>query len=352
MQDVLSFSGLKVNAVDVLRDSRWDEEALQHPQATVFHTSDWAKILKDTYGHTPHYLRFARSEKVVALVPLVEVKSWLTGVRGVCLPFADYCEPLWFEPNLEQVVIEKLREVGRQRGWSHVEIRGSDQLSYPMRPAVTFCAHIMPLGGLETLATSLSSPVRRAIRKATHSGLSTMVLRNSSGLRDYYRLHLQTRRRHGAPPQPYRFFENIHEALISRGAGFYVVGYLDQRPIAAAVFLHTGANALYKFGASDESVQHLRGNNLVMWEGIQTLSKLGCKTLHFGRTTLTNDGLRQFKRGFGPREFPLVYFRIDPETGGGLEARDRASGWQSKIFRALPVFANVKLGNLLYPHLD
>jgi len=36
--------------------------------------------------------------------------------------------------------------------------------------------------------------------------------------------------------------------------------------VAGAIFFHSGGQAIYKFGASDETFQHFRGNNLVMWE--------------------------------------------------------------------------------------
>jgi len=39
---------------------------------------------------------------------------------------------------------------------------------------------------------------------------------------------------------------------------------------------------MYKFGASDSGFQHLRPNNLVMWEGIRHCAERGCERLHFG----------------------------------------------------------------------
>jgi len=39
--------------------------------------------------------------------------------------------------------------------------------------------------------------------------------------------------------------------------------------IASAVYFHFGDKAIYKYGASDRKYQHLRANNLVMWEAIR-----------------------------------------------------------------------------------
>src|SRR5205823_295553 len=117
-----------------------------------------------------------------------------------------------------------------------------------------------------------------------------------------------TRKRHGLPPQPVSFFLNIYEEVIKAGLGFLVMAKSGSRPVAAAVFFHHGKSAVYKFGASDESFQELRGNNLVMWEAIQSLARRGFKTLHFGRTSPANAGLRRFKLAWGTTEETISYY--------------------------------------------
>ena len=102
-------------------------------------------------------------------------------------------------------------------------------------------------------------------------------------MESYYRLHCQTRRRHGLPPQPFKLFAAIQEHVLAPGLGCVITALDRARPIAAAVFMQFGGKALYKFGASDFKYQHLRGNNLVMWEAIRWFASRGCSRLHFGR---------------------------------------------------------------------
>src|ERR1700737_24576 len=85
---------------------------------------------------------------------------------------------------------------------------------------------------------------------------------------------------------------------------------MGTKPVASAVFFHAGNAALFKFGASDERTQEFRGSNLVMWEGIKRLVGKGLKTLHFGRTSLSDDGLRRFKLSWGTDEEMIQYFRF------------------------------------------
>ena len=154
--------------------------------------------------------------------------------------------------------------------------------------------------------------VRRAIRKAERSDLDVRGEPDlEEAILEFYRLHVRTRRRHGLPPQPKSFFLNIHDEIIKPGSGFVVLAKRRSIPVAAAVFLHTGKKAVYKFGASDERHQDLRGNNLVMWEAIQFLAQNGFDTLHLGRTSFENEGLRRFKLAWGTVEETINYFRFD-----------------------------------------
>ena len=73
-----------------------------------------------------------------------------------------------------------------------------------------------------------------------------------------------------------------------------------------------GGRAIYKYGASDETFQDLRGGNLVMWAAIKNFVRAGgAKHLDLGRTSLGNEGLRKFKLGWGAREEKIEYVKYD-----------------------------------------
>jgi len=78
-------------------------------------------------------------------------------------------------------------------------------------------------------------------------------------MKDFYHLNTMTRREHGLPPQPYKFF------------------------------------------------QHLRANNLVMWEAIKWSCEKKFQSLSFGRTEPENKGLMQFKAGWGVKPYEILF---------------------------------------------
>jgi hypothetical protein len=350
---------LQMRILDPIRDPAWDHVVALHRDAGCFHTSAWAKVLHQTYGHQPFYLQFSRGRRLAALIPLMEVRSLFTGRRGVCLPFSDACEPLIFDPEAVGLVRDRLVRLAQERRWKHLEIRGGNSFQLAPSAATKFYGHTLDLrNGVEQLTIRFASPVRRAIRKAERSDVTATVVRNRQAITDFYRLHVQTRRHHGLPPQPASFFLNIYDHIIKPGFGFIVLARHGSRPIAAAIFFLFGKNALYKYGASDKKFQELRANNLAMWQGIQFLARNGAEKLHFGRTECENDGLRQFKLSWGTEEDTIDYFRVDPSgrkclvLSRALEQTPYNSGFHKRIFGRLPLAINRLAGSMIYPHLD
>jgi len=344
---------LEMRIINPVHNPGWDLVVALHRDASCFHTSAWAKVLHQTYNHRPFYLQFSRGRRLAALIPLMEVRSPFTGRRGVCLPFSDACEPLVFDPEAIDFVRDRLLSFVHERNWKYVEIRGCKSFPLASSSTAKFFGHRLDLHtGVEELVSRFASPVRRAIRKAERNGVGEEIVRNRQAVTDFYRLHVQTRRRHGLPPQSASFFVNIYEHIIKPGLGFVVLAQQRSRSIAAAIFFRFGKNALYKYGASDEKFHELRANNLVMWQGIQFLARNGVEKLHFGRTDCENDGLRRFKLSWGTEEETIDYFRVDSSGRESLVPISSDFGFHNKIFARLPLAVNRLAGSLIYPHLD
>jgi hypothetical protein len=283
----------------------------------------------------------------------MEVRSWITGCRAVGLPFTDFCEPLLFGDLEIDEAVKILRQQGLNRGWKYLELRGGDAVPGSCRAGAQFYAHTVDLRApAETLFARCASSVRRAIRKARKNGLTAEVSRKREALVDFYHLHTRTRRRHGLPPQPFSFFQNIFEEIISHGLGFIVSVRVAAQPAAAAVFFRYAKRAVFKFGASDQRHQELRVNNLTMWEGIERLAADGCEELDLGRTAVESQALRRFKAGWAAKERVVSYEVCDMIESGEAAARHMTSGAHTVLFRRLPLCVNRFLGGMVYPHLD
>jgi CelD/BcsL family acetyltransferase involved in cellulose biosynthesis len=343
----------RVVTVNPLQHAGWDALLEAHPDAWFFHGTAWAKVLRDTYGHTPVYVARFRGERLEDLLPLMEVSSPWSGRRGVSLPFTDFSFPLKSGGQGAGALYERAMAEGRQRGWKYLECRSSDEDWEGSTPSLAFFGHVLELGrGEDFLFKNLDGSLRRGIRKAEAAGLRIQIDDTLESVHTYYALHCQTRRRHGLPPQPFRFFFNLHRHMMQAGLGFIVTARFENKPVAGAVFLRQGRQAIYKFGASDFAFQHLRPNNLLMWSGIRECAARGCARLHFGRTSVANEGLRRFKLGFGVREEEIKYFKYDFRTDRFATDVDRVEGWFTRVFGAMPTPLLRMAGQLIYPHLS
>ena len=361
----------EIESVDPTGFENWDSLLAEHPDATIFHTSSWARTLVDTYGFLPRYLVQRNGPRLLSLLPLMETGSRWIGHRCVSLPFTDGCAPLVSPclapsppptlPTQEQPR-DSLREIAASEpllafalslaaslGCKSIELRDCTRWTSQVPASVAFHGHVVPLIQSEEEQLQRCSPsMRRALRKAGRSPLQLKEGRDWADVEAYYFLHCQTRRRHGLPPQPIGFFRNIQRHILARGLGFVQLAMDGSIPVAGAIFFGFGRHALYKFGASSETHLDLRPNNLVLWQGIRRCAELGFSTLDLGRTSLDNEGLRRFKLGLGGEERLIQYVRQELRSGRIVVTPDRAQGWHSKVFRWLPSPVSRAIGTLMY----
>ena len=340
--------GFTVNHVD---EQYWDAEISAFPEATFFHCSAWARVLQDTYGFKPVYFNHGEQRPFRSSLPAMEARSWLAGNRGISLPFTDECAPLCRDAAAFERLHSVLTSYAARRKWDYWEIRGGRSF-LPAAPAsLSFWGHKLALSpNRPNLFSRLDSSTRRAVRKAEQSGLKVEFSTTSEAVRIFYRLLGLTRRRHGLPPQSFGFFENIQRHILAKGQGTVILARFNGIPVAGLIFFQFGCTALYKFGVSDESFQHLRANNLLMWRAIEWYSERGCIDMDFGRTSLGNAGLRRFKCGWGATERLIEYFRYGRKDDRFVTARDDSKGWHNRFFHLMPLSISRLVGTAAYKH--
>ena len=341
----------KIGVINPLDNSNWNETLLSCGQGTIFHTANWARLLAESYGYHPAYFTLYEEGAFKGCLPLMEVKSVLTGRRGVCLSFSDYCGSLVEGRDDFQLLFDSILELGRMSGWRYAEFRGEEFLDKEL-PASVYAHHMLKLSPDEGLMHSrLRESTARNIRKAQKEGVTVEICQSLRGVRDYYHLHCLTRKRQGVPPQPRAFFEKLHEHVISQGLGFTALARNGQAIVAGMICLHFGSNAVYKYGASDPDFQHLRANNLVFWEAIKTCASEGFTSLSLGRTDLDNEGLLNFKNGWGGSRSDLNYYRYDFKINGFVCDTERDLGGYKNMLKKLPINVLRFLGKMAYRHM-
>jgi hypothetical protein len=328
----------------------WDELVLATEDYSIFHSAGWAKVLIDSYKYKPLYFACIEKDRLIALLPVIEINSVLTGRRGVSLPFTDQCEPIASDQTKLEEIATRLIKYGKRAGWKRIEWRGENNYVRGRPPYSAYCGHNLKLTQDDKrLFSRLKSSTQRNIKKAIREGVKVELTHSFEAVRTFFRLHCMTRKHHGLPPQPVFFFKNIFKCIIKPGMGFVALASYANTYIAGAIYFHFGDQAIFKFGASDREYQHLRPNNLVIWKAISWYAKNGFENFSFGRTEPQNKGLMQFKRGWGSEEEIINYFRLNL-LKNEFEAHIGGIKSSYNFFKRMPSPLLNLAGTLLYRH--
>ncbi len=342
----------EIKIIDPAATDSWDRLLLSNGTCSFFQSSNWAKVLMESYDYTPLYFAVIKRGKLTALTPFMEVNSIVTGKRGVSLPFTDCCEPILDDEERFSEIFAKIVDYGTRAGWKYLEMRPGRSLPGDIKPSSSCYGHVLDIARDEKqIYAGFRDSTRRNIKRAQASNVEVTISATCDSLKAFYRLNCITRKDHGLPPQPYLFFEKIFEHILAKNLGIVVLASYHGETIAGAVYFHFGKNAIYKYGASDKRYQHLRANNLIMWEAIQWYSWHGFHSFHFGRTEPENSGLLQFKRGWGAREYMINYYKYDLRRRTFVTDPLRVSGFHSAVFRKTPIPLLKLAGMILYRHM-
>lgn len=283
----------------------------------------------------------------------MQIKSLITGRRLVSLPFTDVCEPFIGSFEEAEELLENIISYCKKNNLDSIEFRSSEtKFPFETEHFRTDLRHILKLDRSEKeLFKSFSENTRRNIKKAQKENVIVKLRNDEEGIRVFYKMQCDTRRKHGLPPQPYKFFFNFLKTIAYSGMCDILLAKHNGNFVAGAIYLKIGKKILYKFGASFLKYQHLRGNHIVMWEAIRKYIQEGFEEFDFGKTETENEGLRRFKLGFNTDEFFIYNTTFKVVTNDFLPVKSKTVGFHNIILKNLPVSVLKVISKTLYKHV-
>lgn len=333
-----------------ISDNDWLAFVQLQPSADIFHHPAWSQLISLCYGYRPFVFTVAdNSGNILAGLPMMEVKSPLTGHRVTGLPFSDHCRPLYQDSEDLEQLTEQLEIFYTDRKIPRIEIKYPLPSRASIFPSSDSMLHLLTLDeSTETTAGKISRRHWRNVKTAQKKGVRIERGCEQQHIREFYKLHLQTRQRQGVPIQPWKYFKLLVDSILKKDLGFVLLAYRDNQCLAGAVFLHWQKTLTYKYGASSSEGLKLRPNNLIFWTAIQWGCENGYTVFDMGKTENTNKGLCEFKKGWGAEETPLVYSAIAPEPPSGERGQLMILG--EKLIKNTPQWVGRSIGEVLYKH--
>lgn len=332
------------------KDVRWGKYIESHHQANIFHHPAWMDLLSKCYGYSPFILAEIEDNGLVCSgLPFARVKSVFTGKRWVSLPFTDYCIPLYQdESSLLKLTNWCVKEFNEKK-IPRIEVRWGLPDHEILQLDSEFVIHTIQLNhDSELVAKNFKRTHRQNIHTAEKRGVRIEWGDQIEQLRLYYQLQLETRHRQGLPVQPWKFFEHLGSSIFSKNLGFVLLAYKDEECIAGVVYLHWQEYMAAKYAASKDEYWEFRPNNLLFWKGIKWGCENGVSIFDFGRSEVSNSGLRRYKRGWGASEQSISYSILSNRP---LQTGDsKIQNLMQPIFQKSPLWVCRVAGEMLYRH--
>lgn len=310
-------SSLSIIEIDPQTDHRWEALATRISAIPVllYHPA-WLYVMEKAFGYKAMHLGCENIDgELVGILPLFYQRGWRTGRQF----FSVFTGPLAYDDHTRaallhaavkrtraerdsQLHINTLSNTldGLVDGLTRVPVCETYQLALPERPELL----------------RLPSSIKRAINKATRSGVQIREGHTRHELRVWYRLYLQTSRKLLITPKPYHFFELAWDYLHSRGLLRLLLAEYDEqgqrRLIAGSLYLMWGETFTCFTEGWRQEDQALRPNDLLHWHAIQMACTHGFRWYDFADVDLGNQGLAQYKRKWGT-EVKMVYGYFYPD---------------------------------------
>ncbi len=246
-----------------------------------------------------------------------------------------------------------VREKCNAEAWDYAEVRPTQE---ELGPSTTFgksqsyCLHRLDIRRslAEIFQNVHKSCVQRKIRRSIREGLTYEEGTGDALLEKFYSLLVLTRRRHGLPTQPLRWFQNLIACL---GSNLKIrLASKAERPVASILTIRYKRALVYKYGGSDRRFSNIGGMQFLLWRAIQEAKHDNLWELDLGRSDAGNLGLIAFKNRWGAAKTDLAYFRY-PIMSSDLLAKASQGPISKYVWSHAPNALVAAASDAIYKHL-
>lgn len=321
----------------------WDAFVEGDEQSSFCHLSAWRDIMADTLGARCAYLQAQNDDGSFAgVLPLLHVRSALTGRCLVSMPFLNYGGPLGSPVVREQLAREAIA-VAQAGSAKLIELRTRYDTVPPLRERQPRVTVVLPLAARDSLWEGFPSKLRSQIRRSQKAGM--LATFGNDQVDAFYPVFAQTMRDLGTPVLPRGFFHSIVAALGARTV-IGVVRSPDGTPVAAGFGFEWKGEVEITWAGALRAFSREAPNMLLYWSFMEESLKRGAHTFNFGRCSV-GGGTHRFKLQWGGHDAPLPW-SVWPDDTMGLAGSDRGRfGVAVETWKRLPLRTANALGPLL-----
>lgn len=294
---------LRIRSLEAGDEARWDAFVAACPESTFFHWVGWRRILEETFRHRCHYLIAERSDAMVGVLPLAEVRSRLFGHSLTSLPFCVYGGVATTEPTVRAALHKAAADLSERLGVDHLELRNlaRHEPSWPEQGLyVTFRRPLAQDREANMLA--IPRKQRAMVRKGIKNGLTAAIDANADR---FFELYADNVQRHGTPALPRRYFDML-QAVFGTSCEVLTILGPGGDPVSSVMSFYFRDQVLPYYAGDLPAARDLAANDFKYWALMCQSADRGVRLFDYGRSR-RGSGSFDFKRNWGFDPVPLHY---------------------------------------------
>jgi serine/alanine adding enzyme len=314
-------------------EEEWDEFASRQPGYTHFHRLRWRALIAQVFGHECIYLAARDGEdRLIGVLPLVRVRSFVFGHYLVSMPFLNYGGPLGTDAGVQALVDAAVTMAQREKV-KLLELRCRIALPVSLNVSHRKITVLRDLpADAEDLFRQFDSKLRSQIRRPEKEGVTVHF--GADQVVPFFKVFSQHMRDLGTPAQPLRFFREIARQFPDDC--WFVCAYLGGKPVAGGCGFRFGDEFEMTWASSLRTYNREAPNMLVYWSCMERAIRDGARRFNFGRCT-SGTGTHRFKMQWGGREEQLWWYNFAMSSDTTTPSpHDPAFRWGPRVWRRLP----------------
>jgi FemAB-related protein (PEP-CTERM system-associated) len=320
--------------IDAGDRDRWNEFVRTHPDGTFFHLAEWEAVLTSGLGHRSRYLWARDQDRVVGVLPLMEVRSKLFGHALISTPFCVYGGILAADADAYAALAQAACDLARRLRVDYLEMRNRTP-RHPGWPAKDLYATFRrPIDAdAEKNMTAIPRKQRAMVRKGIQRELGVEI---DSGIDRLYALYSESVRNLGTPVFSRRYLALLSQAFAGQCEVLTVTH--EGRAVAGVLSFYFRDEVLPYYGGSTAAARALAANDFMYWQVMERARERGMRTFDFGRSK-RGTGSYDFKAhwGFEPEPLNYEYFLVKSREMPNLSPTNGRYARMIDLWRRLPV---------------
>ena len=295
---------VRIRELDEASRGAWDKFVQATPEATFFHLSAWAEVIRGAFGHATHYALAEQDGAITGVLPLARMRTWLFGDTLASTPYCVYGGPVASTPEAAAALESHALGLMRRIGAPSLEFRRLHRPDpgWPVRPPLYYTFRKPITGNAEADMKAIPRKQRAMVRKGIQNGLTSVSDGDTDRL---HRVYAESVRNLGTPVFPRRYFRLLGEAFPSANEVTTVLH--EGRPVAAVLNFHFRDEVIPYYGGGTREARQVAANDFMYWEVMRRAgAERGARLFDFGRSK-SGTGAFDFKKNWGFTAQPLHY---------------------------------------------